>query len=521
MSEHIAQQAPHHPPAVSGLLPEHAPAVHAYADAFCAKPRDATDLAAQVLARGPRQPGGPALRTALLADVRRTADGWLRDERSALLRPEFRAWSQRAADTFGPIDTLRRVENSSVLLAAFEQLADQSRAALWLCLAEEGESAQAARLLNTSEEFAESLAQSARGRLVDTFLRVRADRTADPRCLHYGGMLGAIARGTHREAPADLRQHLDICRFCAHDLRLLRTLASGETEEARRLLVDQVLVWGGGAYRKGRAAAREAGRAAGRTPVDPPVSPEEPAAGPPVRRRRRPVVTVAVTVVLTALLTTAVLRLLSGSDPAAGAEPAADASAVSPSAAVGDSASPSPSTTGASAAPVVLKSVANGRCVTGPTGGAAPDEPQSRTETQPRTQGPVPAPDPVLAACDGGEAQQWRVVALDDGAVALVNVASRLCLDIAGERVAGDGMQQRPCANEQADAPFPEDQAFLPERAGDDAFTLVCQDNPEIALGVRSGEVGMRSTAAAGKAVRFSLDGGGGVDDATANALGL
>ncbi|MEU1512357.1 RICIN domain-containing protein [Streptomyces sp. NPDC005811] len=507
MSEHIAQQAPHHPPA--GPLPEHARAVHAYADAFCAKPRDATDLAAQVLARGPRQPG-PALRTALLADVRRTAHGWLGDERSALLRPEFRAWSRQAADIFGPVDTLRRVEHGSVLLAAFEQLADQSRAALWLCLAEEGESAQAARLLHTTEEFAQSLAQSARGRLVDTVLRVRADRTADPRCVHYGGMLGAIARGTHREAPADLRQHLDICRFCTHDLGLLRTLASGEAGQARRLLVDEVLVWGGAAYRRARSAGRAA--AAGRGPAGPPAAPEEQAVSrPPGRRRRRTVCTVAVTVVLTSVLTTAVLRELSGSEPAAGAEQAA--AGTSPSAASPSAASPSPSATAASAAPVVLRNVANGRCVTGPAGSASSDD-----GAQSRSQGPVPAPDPVLAVCDGGEDQRWRVVALDDGAVALVNMASLLCLDIAGERVAGDGMQQRPCANEVADAPFPEDQAFLAEAAGGDAFALVCQDNPGIALGVRSGEVRMRSTAALGTAVRFSLDG---VDDATANALGL
>lgn len=523
MSEHLAQQAPHHPRPVPGILPEHAPALHAYAEAFCAKPRDATDLAAQVLARGAPQQG-PALRTTLLAEVRRTAHGWLRDERSALLRPEFRSWSRRAADTFGPVDTLRRVEYGSVLLAAFEQLADQSRAALWLCLAEEGESAQAARLLNTTEEFAESLAQSARGRLVDTFLRVRADRTADPRCVHYGGMLGAIARGTHREAPADLRQHLDVCRFCAHDLRLLRTLASGEAEEARRLLVDQVLVWGGAAYRKGRAAGRSEGRAAGRasgpgtsagprTPSSAPAEEPQGAQGgssrPTGRRRRRSVMMVAFTVVLTSLLTTAVVRQLSGSDPAEGAEP----QAAPDTSATGDAGSPSPSATAdaaASVAPVVLRSVANGRCVTGPAADASPASGQDR--------GPVPAPDPVLAACDGGEDQRWRVVTLEDGAVALVNVASRLCLDIAGERVAGDGMQQRPCANEQADAPFPEDQAFLAERAGGSAFALVCQDNPDIALGVRSGEVRMRSTPAAGKAVHFSL---GGVDDASANALGL
>ncbi|MFI1033662.1 RICIN domain-containing protein [Streptomyces sp. NPDC020951] len=521
MYEHLAQQAPHDPKSASGNLPEHAPAVRAYAEAFCPEPRDATDLAGHVLARG-SQLQGPDLRTALLADVRRTADNWLRDGRSELLHPEFRAWSQRAADAFGPTDTLRRAEHSSVFLAAFEQLADQSRAALWLCLAETGESASAARILNTSEEFAESLAQSARSRLVDTFLRLRADRTADPGCVHYGGMLGVIARGTHREAPADLTQHLDACRFCAHDLRLLRTLASGDAQEVRRLLVDQVLVWGGPAYREARPADQ--------APAAEPDAPPEPARDvrrrPESRRRRRPVYLVAVTVVVTAVLTTAVLRLLSGSDSAEGAEetgrpeagvsasaspapegPASPSPEGSASASAQESASASP-TTGASTGTIALESVSTGRCVTGPADSASPGPGAARP------------PDPVLAACDpdGGSGsdttQQWRVVRLEKGAVALVNVASKLCLDIAGDRVEGDAMQQRPCAYEHAGAPFPEDQAFLPMSAAGDSFVLICQDNPEIALGTRSGRPAMLATGAYGEAVRFALD------DGAANALG-
>ncbi|MDW4907512.1 RICIN domain-containing protein [Streptomyces sp. ADMS] len=492
MTEHLAQQVPHHPPSVSGIPPEHAPAVHAYADAFCVKPRDATDLAAQVLARGSRQ-HGPALRTALLADVRRTADGWLRDGRSGLLRPEFRDWSKRAADTYGPVDTLRGVENASVLLAAFEQLPDQQRAALWLCLAEPEETASAARTLNTTVEFAHSLAQSARSRLVDTFLRVRADRTADPQCLRYGSMLGAIARGTHREAPADLRQHLHTCRFCAVDLELLRTLAAAGAEEVRRLLADRVLVWGGAAYLK----ARSGGRSPSGEPVTQP-TPATPAGdgdrGPEDRRRGRQVLMVVVAVAVTAALTTGVLRLLSGSDAAEGAEqprPTASAS-VAPSSAAG-----------ATTDTITLEHVSTGRCVTGPAGNASPGS------------GP-PAADPVLTACDGGETQDWRVVRLTEGAVALVNVASRFCLDIAGDRIAGDGMQQRPCAYEQgAEAPFPEDQAFLPRAATGDSFVLVCQENPEIALGVRSGKLSMRSTTVADNAVRFVFA------DEAANALGL
>ncbi|WP_329276491.1 RICIN domain-containing protein [Streptomyces sp. NBC_01451] len=496
MTEHFAQQVPHHQPSVPGLPPEHAPAVHAYANAFCARPRDATDLAVQVLARGSRQ-HGPALRTDLLADVRRTADSWLHEGREGLLRQEFRDWSKRAADTFGPVDTLHRVERGSVLLAAFEQLPEQQRAALWLCLAEPEETVSAARILNTTVEFADSLAQSARSRLVDTFLRVRAGRTADPQCLRYGAMLGAIARGTHREAPADLQQHLDTCDFCTVDLTLLRTLAVGDAEDVRRLLVDQILVWGGAAYRKARSGDRVPSRepatpASSASPVRPTGNGGHRAED---RGRRRPVLVVAVTVAVTAVLTTGVLRLLAGSGSAEGAErPQATATAsIAPS-----------SVAAATTDTITLKSVSTGRCVNGPATDASPGS------------GPAPAADPVLAACDGGRTQEWQVVRLTKGAVALVNVGSRLCLDIAGYRVAGDGMQQRPCAYEQgASAPFPEDQAFLPRAAAGDSFVLVCQDNPEIAIGERDGKLSMRTTTLTNKAVRFTSD------EEAASALGL
>ena len=247
-SEHTPQQVLHDP--ATGLPAEDVAAVHAYAGAFCGRPATAAELAGEVLA-GQQ---APAARPALLADVRRTAFGWLRDGRSGFLRPGFRDWAERAGETFGTADTLRLVEHDAPLLRAFGELPDQSRAALWLCLAE-GEPAFAARVLHTSREFAESMAESARSRLADTFLRLRAEHTADARCVHYGGMLGAIARGTHRETPADLEQHLETCEFCAHDIALLRTLTSGGTQELRPLLVDRLLVWGGPAYRAARPGA--------------------------------------------------------------------------------------------------------------------------------------------------------------------------------------------------------------------------------------------------------------------------
>ncbi|WP_053848876.1 RICIN domain-containing protein [Streptomyces sp. NRRL B-24085] len=111
------------------------------------------------------------------------------------------------------------------------------------------------------------------------------------------------------------------------------------------------------------------------------------------------------------------------------------------------------------------------------------------------------------AACDGGAEQWWRVVDIGGGAVGLQHVASAFCLDIAGYRAAGDPMQMRPCAYRLGDsAPYPEDQAFLLRSRPDRTFTLLCRDNPAIAVGVTDGEVRMLSAEAAGRAARFAQD---------------
>lgn len=567
MSEHSPQQVLHDP--APGIPAEDVAAVHAYAGAFCGRPDAAARLAAEVLA-GQQ---GSAMRTALLADVRRTAFGWLGDGRSGLLRPGFRDWARWAGETFGTADTLRRLEHNALLLRTFTELADQPRIALWLCLAE-GEPAFAARVLNTSEEFAASMAESARSRLADTFLRLRTEHTADARCVHYGGMLGAIARGTHRETPPDLEQHLETCEFCTHDMALLRTLTSGEAQELRALLVDRLLVWGGPSYRAAkpltptrtderrpttpekvpptvpgasmergprarpgrwaRVAVRvRGGRGSGPDPatkaaggtvgsvsvsVESPPSAAAPQAWPgaagttgpgqsvpdapalplsTVPAPRRPVLAIAVAVVVTAVATTVALNLWSGTQTGTAVDsygPPYRARSPIPSAPVSASASPDAGTV---LATVALQSTGSpGRCVTAGAG----DSPDNI---------------PASAACDEGAAQRWRVVDIGGGAVGLQHVASTLCLDIAGYRALGDPMQMRRCAYQQGDrAPYPEDQAFVLRTHQDKSFTLVCQDNPAIAVGISNGEIRMLSTATAGRAIRFALD------DALDRALG-
>lgn len=499
-SEHTPQQVLHDP--AIGLPAEDVAAVHAYAGAFCGRPATAAELAGEVLT-GQQ---GPAARPALLADVRRTAFGWLRDSRSRLLRRDFREWAQRAGETFGTTDTLRLVEHDAPLLRAFGELADQSRAALWLCLAE-GEPAFAARVLNTSQEFAESMAESARSRLADTFLRLRAEHTADARCVHYGGMLGAIARGTHRETPADLEQHLETCEFCAHDITLLRTLTSGGTQELRPLLVDRLLVWGGPAYRAVRPAAPDAAAKllTSDTPsaTGAPNAPSAPSPSAPLPRhphpdrtplrRPRPPPTGArhrhrrrgdrrrhrrsAASAVRGRAERAERRFLRSAARGAPRSPAA-----SPSVSVSQG-------VGTVLATVALTSAAGpGTCV-GAAAGEALDS--------------IPAP----GACDGGTTQQWRVVDIGDGAFALQHVASTFCLDIAGDRAVGDPMQLRPCAYAQGDAaPYPEDQAFLLKAHQDKTFTLVCQDKPAIAVGITNGEIRMLPAGTSGAATRFALD---------------
>ncbi|MEU6352245.1 RICIN domain-containing protein [Streptomyces sp. NPDC047072] len=529
MSEHTPQQTPHG---------EDVSAVHAYAGAFCGRPGTAADLAGQVLA-GQQ---GPVERLDLLADVRRTAFGWLRDGRESLLRPGFRDWAQRAGETYGTRDTLRRAEQDSLLLRAYGELAEQPRVALWLCLAED-EPGFAAQVLGTSVEFASGLAASARSRLADTFLRLRAEHTSDARCVHYGGMLGAIARGTHRETPPDLRRHLSTCDFCTQDITLLTTLTSAPEEELRPLLIDRLLVWGGPGYRaardpKGQEGAETAGksteeppRGASRTEAEPtdsadstdrvvpteapssppspsvptpnfptppggfpvtpsgfPTAPGAPSPRPADPAPRRPVFAITVAVVVTAVATTVALHLLTGTRQSGEAVNAYGPPPSRPPTGPSASASASPGT-GAVLATVELKSASvTGSCV---TGGAD------------RTQDTAPAPAP----CDGSDRQRWKVVGLGSGAVNLQHVASEFCLDIAGYRAPGDPMQLRPCAYLQgADAPYPEDQAFLLKTHQDRTFSLVCQDNPGISVGISNGELRMLSTTPARQATRFALD---------------
>jgi len=447
--------------------------VRAYAEAFCAGPRDAAELADEALDRAAGWEG-PALRPALLAEVRRAAYGRLRTGWAGRLSPGFLQWSRRAAVAFGETDTLGRVEQSSLLLRAFEELPDSARTALWHVLAEERSTDLAAALLGTTEDFAVASAHAARDRLIETYRRLRAERTAEAACVHYGGMISAVSRGTHANAPADLEQHMAGCRFCAHDYTVLHTLAADEESDVRTLLVAQVLLWGGTAYQD---ALRRQYTVPG--PDEPPVEP--PAPHEPVRRRGTLLYTVVATVVVTAAATTAVLKLGSGSEAAASDRP----SAVAPSA---PSASPSPSPSASAAtATITLRSRATGRCLAVPGGSASWDV------------------DPAQAVCDGSASQRWRVVVTKGKSVALQNVATKLCLDIAGDRRAGDGMQQRPCAYSQgANAPYPEDQAFLLKAtASGDYVTLLCQDNPRIALGARPGGIGMLTAAGAGSAVRF------------------
>lgn len=208
---------------------------------------------------------------------------------------------------------------------------------------------------------------------------------------------------------------------------------------------------------------------------------------------RRPVLAIALAVVLTATATTVAWNLLSNGgqdqDPVGAPAPPSASASASPSA------SPAPSATGTALATIALENTGTGRCLTA-AAGDSPDNP------------------PRPAACDGGTTQQWRVVSTGT-TFALEHVASTFCLDIAGERVVGDPMQLRPCAYQQGDdAPYPEDQAFLLKSRQDKTFTLVCQDNPDIAVGVGSGEVRMLTAGASGEAIRFTLD------DALEQALG-
>ncbi|MDX6311482.1 MAG: hypothetical protein QOF44_946 [Streptomyces sp.] len=465
------------------VIHQHRDAMDAYARLCCPGPEAASDLVMQALTRAGMASayygGRPetAWRPFLLAEVRRTAGAWAADgERSGALDPDFRLWYGELVTAFGPDDTMRRCEEASPVLQAFNALPDRARHTVWHQVVE-GDPDPAGE------------AEAAIDGLRDSYLRRLTDRAPGPDCHHYSRMLGAVLRGTNQRTSEDLEQHLAVCPTCSAALRDLQ-LITGAGTDRRDALAARLLLWGHAGYLAECARFRTQPYSTALEVYD---GPDEPAAAP--RRRRFPVGGLAVGAVLATAAVAGVAAAIvpslsadSGAGDAAPSGPHSSGTSAGPSASASRS-SPSPTespSTATADTAITLTGSANGRCLEMAGGTAAFGA------------------KPVQAGCDSSTAQQWKVLDVEGDAVKLRNAASSMCLDIGGNRTEGAAISQRPCAIGE------QDQMWLLKVYRHSGYVVaVCRTNPRLQLGLKS--AGKDSPvvlvpATAGDTGRFALD---------------
>ncbi|MER5907016.1 sigma factor [Streptomyces mirabilis] len=250
--------------AVEELYRRHRSAVFSYASACCSTPRSAEDLTSHVFLKAFRavaSGSGPraAWRPYLLTTVRRTAAEWAGTIRRAELTPEFVQWLADLPENLEPESSearMRRLEDSSPVLRAFQALPERRQTALWHTEVE-GESAQfIGCLLGLDDSVVAPLAAQARDGLRETRLGALADHAgADDECRRYIPMLGAVVRHTGRRRTEDFDRHLSECPRCAAALNELTDL----DENLGSALSAAVLLWSNRAYVASRMTAADVG----------------------------------------------------------------------------------------------------------------------------------------------------------------------------------------------------------------------------------------------------------------------
>ncbi|MEU6807509.1 RICIN domain-containing protein [Streptomyces sp. NPDC046831] len=370
-------------PALRELRARHGASVLAYARQCAAGDASARQLAAQAFASAAREtargtdPGGP-LRHNLLLLTAQVARTWAADERAGGLDAGL-LLVLNTAGTGGPVPPM---------LAAFRTLPYRAQGLIWYGIVEQESEDSTATLLGLTPRDVSYGTDSALQTLAQACLRSRLAASDDPRCGDFRRLIEESVRPGSRRTSADLHGHMARCAHCTAAYEELCTLR----DSPRTALAEGLLPWAGTAYvsspgpeegpgPNGRAAA---------------------AAWPPSRRLL--LTSAALGVAVVPLL---VLLLTQGGSPA----PERAASTARP-------AGPPPVTVTATIpAPAPPSS---------PSPSAPPTTrtpPPTRTSPPPHRAHPTPShsrPAPAPLPPGGTYAQ-------------VVNVASGLCLDIAGD----------------------------------------------------------------------------------------
>lgn len=240
--------------ALRELRERHHPSVLAYARLCAASESAARELSTQAFTLATREtargiePTVPWRHQLLLLTVR-VAAAWATDGGATGLAPALRP----VLDTAGPDGPV------PPLLAAFRFLPPRPQGLIWYGVVEREPDDRAAVLLGLTPDDVTYKRESALHALRQACLRVRLAASDDPRCQDFRRLIEESVRpDTPRHSP-DLRTHMEHCTHCAGAYEELCALR----DSPRATLAEGLLPWGGTAYTRGGARARDGAGARG------------------------------------------------------------------------------------------------------------------------------------------------------------------------------------------------------------------------------------------------------------------
>ncbi|MFD0137807.1 ricin-type beta-trefoil lectin domain protein [Streptomyces sp. NPDC127159] len=343
-------------------------------------------LAARETARG-IDPGLPWRHRLLLLTVR-SALSWATDERAAGLDAGL-LLVMNTAGPGGPVPPL---------LPAFQSLASRTQGLIWYGVVE-GESAdRTAGFLGLGQEDVEYGTEQALNAMGQACLRSRLAASDDPRCGDFRRLIEESVRPDNPRFSGDLHAHMVRCAHCTAAYEELTALR----DAPRTALAEGLLPWGGTAY-------VELGTS------EPPAHPRAAqATWPPGRRLAlaSAALGLALAPLLVFLLSSQGSPGRHAADASVGTPPQPPAVTVTATVSVHPPASPTPSPSSSSS--------------------AASEHPSPTRSSRPPK--PTPKPTPTAHAPDGSFAQ-------------VVNAASGLCLEVAGDFDNGTDVAVVPCTS--------------------------------------------------------------------------
>ncbi|MFJ7177959.1 ricin-type beta-trefoil lectin domain protein [Streptomyces massasporeus] len=228
--------------AVRELQRRHLPAVVDYAQQFTtSRPAgwqladEASFLAMEEVCEGV-DPSG-TWRHHALTHVRETARVWAAGNRRERLRPEFLRWARTA-------DVTLESERPNVMTAAFYQLPERLRSALWYAVVDHEPHSEVATWLGSPAGAVADLAAKAQVAMRDACMQEHLSRHGTAECRGFHRIIEAAVQARDGHLHPDLAAHLTHCTECGVLLSRITRLS----QSPRVLLAEGLLTWGGAAY---------------------------------------------------------------------------------------------------------------------------------------------------------------------------------------------------------------------------------------------------------------------------------